>query len=284
MKPSSSYSRTADRVGARRRRASRRSRLGRASESRPASTRGRPEPVALEVGVDGDDVDLAERRVVVGVHLGPAEAGQAPVALVEQEAGRVEPRLALAGRASVSTVQPPCSGWPAKARLLTSSQASSSWPGTNGRVVELGRPRRPAGGGASGAGRGPGARPGARAQPRRGRGPAWVTHRWTWPPPSSAIASSAPSTQGGADVPPRSRWWGSTTSSTPHAPPVPADLGVADGGRGRRPRPRDRGEPRARLARGRATGARRAAGGRRRRRPRRAARSPPPMSPVHLAA
>ncbi len=32
-------------------------------------------------------------------------------------------------------VQAPCSGWPAKARLLVSSQASSSRPGTKGRVT-----------------------------------------------------------------------------------------------------------------------------------------------------
>ena len=32
-----------------------------------------------------------------------------------------------------SRVQPPCSGWSAKARLLTSTHASSSCPGTNAR-------------------------------------------------------------------------------------------------------------------------------------------------------
>src|SRR5690606_29200615 len=54
-----------------------------------------PEPPGVERGVDGDDVDLAERRVVVGVHLRPAEAGQPPVDLVEEEALGVEPRLRL---------------------------------------------------------------------------------------------------------------------------------------------------------------------------------------------
>ena len=65
--------------------------------------------------------------------------------------------------ASVSAVQPPCSGWPAKARLLTASQASSSRPGSNGRVGDVdgqaGRERR----GASGAARAVGVSPAAAA-------------------------------------------------------------------------------------------------------------------------
>src|SRR5207249_7701541 len=55
-----------------------------------------PEATALEVGVDGDDIDLAEPVTGCLVHLGPAEAGQAAVILVQEEAGRFEPGLALA--------------------------------------------------------------------------------------------------------------------------------------------------------------------------------------------
>ena len=51
----------------------------------------------MEVGIDGDDVDLPQHRRVVGVDLRPAEAGQPAVALVEQEPVRVEPRLLLPG-------------------------------------------------------------------------------------------------------------------------------------------------------------------------------------------
>ena len=79
---------------------------------------------------------------------------------------------------SCSTVQPPCSGWPAKARLLVSTQASSSWPGHEGPGDQgpggaLRRRPRGGAGRASGAGR---ARARSRA-PRRGRRrrvrPAW---------------------------------------------------------------------------------------------------------------
>ena len=89
-----------------------------------------PEPDALARRVGADHVDLAERdrllRWVGRVHLRPAEAGQAVVVEREQEALGVEPaRPARVGR-SVSSVQPPCSGWPANARLFTASHASSS--------------------------------------------------------------------------------------------------------------------------------------------------------------
>ncbi len=58
----------------------------------------RPAQAALVPGgVDGDDVDLAERRVVVGVHLGPAEAGHLAVVGVHEEAVGVEPGFGLAG-------------------------------------------------------------------------------------------------------------------------------------------------------------------------------------------
>ena len=57
----------------------------------------------------------------------PAEAGRRCV--VQQEAVGVEPRLGHPRGARSSSVQPPCSGCQAKARLLTASQASSSLPG-----------------------------------------------------------------------------------------------------------------------------------------------------------
>ena len=66
----------------------------------------RPAQPRPEVGVDGDDVDLAERRVVVGVDLRPAEPGQPAVALVEQEPLGVEPRLRLAGAERVQVPAP----------------------------------------------------------------------------------------------------------------------------------------------------------------------------------
>jgi hypothetical protein len=48
---------------------------------------------ALEVGVDGDHVELAQRRAGIGVDLGPTEAGEATVALVEEEPVGIEPGL-----------------------------------------------------------------------------------------------------------------------------------------------------------------------------------------------
>ena len=72
----------------------------------------------MEVGVDGDHVDLAEHRVVVGVDLRPAEAGQAAVALVQQEAGGVEPRLRLARPASVSSVPAALLGVPGEGPVV----------------------------------------------------------------------------------------------------------------------------------------------------------------------
>ena len=94
------------------------------------------EAPADEVRVDGDHVDLAEGGVAVAgrVDLGPAEAGEAAVVLVEQEALGVEPGLGHAPGQHLG-VQPPCSGCQAKARLLTASQASSSSPGRKGRVT-----------------------------------------------------------------------------------------------------------------------------------------------------
>ncbi len=61
----------------------------------PGEGQGTPESEAVEIGVDGDDVDLPEDRIMVGVHLGPTEPGQPAVALVEQETGRIEPVLVL---------------------------------------------------------------------------------------------------------------------------------------------------------------------------------------------
>ena len=52
------------------------------------------EAAALRVGPDADDVHLAE--LLLGVHLRPVEADQLAVALGEEEALRVEPRLGLA--------------------------------------------------------------------------------------------------------------------------------------------------------------------------------------------
>jgi endonuclease-3 len=60
------------------------------------------EALAVEVGVDGDGVDLAHRWVaehrVGGVGLGPAEAGEAALSLVQQEAVGDEPRFGDACR------------------------------------------------------------------------------------------------------------------------------------------------------------------------------------------
>ncbi len=51
------------------------------------------EPVAVEVGIDGDHVDLADDGVEFVVELRPAERGQPTVDLVQPEPRRVEPRL-----------------------------------------------------------------------------------------------------------------------------------------------------------------------------------------------
>ena len=52
------------------------------------------EPAALIVGVDGDDVDLAQLLLLV--HLRPAEAGEVLADLVQEEAFGIEPVLAPA--------------------------------------------------------------------------------------------------------------------------------------------------------------------------------------------
>ena len=136
---------------------------------------------------------------------------------------------------SVSRSQPPCSGCQLKARLLTSSHASSSWPGTNGPHVDRrllvdgeGPPQLaqlPA----------PGQ---ARPPPPPGRG-----RRWAWaptggpgPPPSWRTMSRAVPTSVSPMPSPAMRWWGSTTYSRAHgrdrarsARVLPGQLGVADG-------------------------------------------------------
>ena len=47
----------------------------------------------MEVRVDGDDVDLADRWHDVVVDLRPAERGNATIDVVDAEPGRIEPRL-----------------------------------------------------------------------------------------------------------------------------------------------------------------------------------------------
>ncbi len=74
---------------------------GRRQVLQPGDGQLAAEAEAVEVGVDGDDVDLAQLRVAVWaglrrVDLGPAEAGQPPVALVQEESAGVEPWLVLA--------------------------------------------------------------------------------------------------------------------------------------------------------------------------------------------
>ena len=57
------------------------------------------EPATGEIGVDGDDVDLAQLLIgrIGRVGLGPAEAGQPAVELVESKAVRIEPWFLFAG-------------------------------------------------------------------------------------------------------------------------------------------------------------------------------------------
>ena len=220
----------------------------------------------MEVGVDGDHVDLAEDRVVVGVHLRPAEPGQPAVALVQQEAGGVEPRLRLARPRASSRSQPPCSGCRAKARLLTASHASSSCPATNGRVDQVDGARRSAAAGASGRAPGPGVSPTARGQlvvggrsartPTSGRGRR---------PRLGHDADGRAEQLGGRSWPARRGGAGRRRARALHDVVAPRHLGVARPG-GRAPAPRRQaGEARAATVdRGRASGGRRAAGGRRR--------------------
>ena len=221
----------------------------------------------MEVGVDGDHVDLAERRVVVVVHLRPAEAGQPAVALVEQEAGGVEPRLASRGPRACRRSQPPCSGCQCEGavvdgepRLLVLARA------TNGRVarstwlVDRQRPAHLV------AARGPGCSPTARGQRRRGRSSARTPTSARGRRPPSATTSTAAPRSSAADrrqlvavvrvddelERPRCRCPGSPGRSRP-------------GGRAPAPRRPGRRSPAGRPGRGRATGGRRAGGGRRRR-------------------
>ena len=61
---------------------------------------------AMEVGVDGDDVDLTEDRSGLEVDLGPTKRCQSALAFVEQKAFGVEPGLALS---SVERLERPAS-------------------------------------------------------------------------------------------------------------------------------------------------------------------------------
>ena len=86
--------------------------------------------------VGADHVDLAERvglaRRLGRVHLGPAEPGQAVVVERERGSPRGRTRPPARGRAACSTVQSPCSGCPAKARLLTLEPRVFVLAGTEG--------------------------------------------------------------------------------------------------------------------------------------------------------
>ena len=109
----------------------------------------------------------------VAVHLGPVEADQLAVPLGEQEAGRVEPVLGHPDPQVRPWSSRPWSGWSAKARVLSASQAASS-----GARAERAQRRRPSG--SSGAGTG------ANSERRichstRGRGRSPATARARWP-------------------------------------------------------------------------------------------------------
>jgi hypothetical protein len=58
--------------------------------------KGPTEAQTLKVGVDRDDIDLAQLRPLVAVNLRPARGGQTPVSFVETKAMRVEPWFGLA--------------------------------------------------------------------------------------------------------------------------------------------------------------------------------------------
>ena len=109
---------------------------------------------------------------------------------MEQEAGRVEPRLGLALLERSPASSRPARGATAKARLLTARKASSSCPGTNARVVDVdghvGR-QRPAHL-QQRAGR---RQPGRRGERRRRPSVASNAHHCTGPPPSAATTSTA---------------------------------------------------------------------------------------------
>jgi len=80
---------------------------------------GTSEALSVECGVDGNDKDFAELRIgrSCRVDSGPAEPGQGPVDLMKQKPFGVEP-------------------WFAKSviEMFAPKNASSSRPGTNGRV------------------------------------------------------------------------------------------------------------------------------------------------------
>ena len=132
----------------------------RAAGAKPSSASGRPSPLP---GMSGSTPmtkisPSAGSRPCGVVDLAPVEAGEAVgVECASRKSRRVEPGVGHAGAASVASIQPPCSGWFANARLFTSSHAASSRPGSKSRTVmpggQLGRSGRAGAGHASRRGR-----------------------------------------------------------------------------------------------------------------------------------
>ena len=247
----------------RRRRASRCLSPCSARWSSPASTRSLAQAEAVEVGVDGDHVDLAERRLVVGVHLGPAEAGEAAVALVQQEAVRVEPRLGLA---RLERLDVPAALLGVLVRTRGCSPRATPprrRRARNGRVVE----RR------CGAPAGSGRRIWSRSRPRAqaGGGGDLVVVRRRLGDPQVDVAAALVATiveRGVQQLAPdracRARGGaGRRRAPAPSCRRPRLAARTRRDGHGRAPMRRDRRSRRARPARGRATCARQAGGGRR---------------------
>ena len=181
--------------------------------------------------VDPEHVDLADRRADVPgrVHLGPVEAEQPAVGRVRTASRK--PAGSNHGSASahpqVAGGPRPCSGWSAKARALSASQAASSAPGPEGaqrRRRPAARPRqRGRRSEAGAAARAPG--PGSKPQVARERG------RAGWSPCAHSRSGRrrrrhAAAQQRAAGPAPPVR--GCTTSSAP----APATVG-GPGGRSR---------------------------------------------------
>ena len=165
---------------------------------------GRPRPAPAGGRVDGDDVDLAQVGFDVAVRLRPAEADEPAVLLVEEEAGRVEPRL---GHPRLEVLERPAAllGVPVEGAVVDLEPGVLVLPDDERPHVERPTARRPAAAGGAGAARAPAS---ARA-PRRRRSPPGRrprTQSRASPPPCSATA-----VERGA----RGRRWRASTSVGP---------------------------------------------------------------------
>ena len=162
-----------------------------------------PRPLPCSVGVDADDVDLAD----AAFDLRPVEPDDLAVPLGHEQPGRVEPRRMLARRSKSARPSHPARGAAANARPLTATTASAS---------PARRPQRDPSGTRSGSG-GPSIVKPQHEQVRAGLNPAAAASAWA--AGRSPCAQNRLLAVGEERVEqrlpcPRRRWPGSTTIST----------------------------------------------------------------------